>query len=342
MTQPFRDADELDGFITQPSPRVIHSLSGAPNDFAVLGAGGKMGYHVTRMLSRALQAAGRNDRIIAVSRFSDAEARHRFDQLGVETISADLTEQSEVEQLPDVGNVIFLAGMKFGTGNDPELLERFNIRMPGLVASRYRDLRITALSTGNVYSYVSKDSGGATEDDPAEPVGEYGRSCLGREDAFVTASQEFGTPCCILRLNYSVALRYGVPTDIAVKVRTGQPVDLEMGYVNLIWQGDAVDHVLQSLEQATSPARILNITGRETISVRWLAEQFAERFGVAPKFSGSEAENALLSDANRSHQLFGAPQVAINQIIDWTAAWVESDQELLNKPTHFETRSGSF
>ncbi len=342
MARPFGNADELDEFVTRPSPQVINSLSAAPQDFVVLGAGGKMGYHITRMLSRALQAAGRKDRIVAVSRFGDERSRQRFEELGVETISADLTERADIDRLPDAGNVIFLAGIKFGTSNDPELLERFNIRMPALVAERYRDSQITALSTGNVYSYVAKDSGGSTEEDPAEPVGEYGRSCLGRESAFVDASQEFGTRCCILRLNYSVALRYGVPTDIAVKVRTGQPVDLEMGYVNLIWQGDAVDHVLQSLEHATSPARILNITGRETISVRWLAEQFASRFGVAAKFTGTEAENALLSDSSRSHQLFGEPQIRIDQIIDWTAAWIDSDQELLNKPTHFETRSGSF
>ncbi|MCG6156254.1 NAD-dependent epimerase/dehydratase family protein [Rubinisphaera margarita] len=342
MVNPFHDAEELDEFITRPTPRVIDTLSTAPEHFAVLGAGGKMGYHVTRMLSRALQAAGRSDRIYAVSRFGDEAARQRFEESGVETISADLTERSEVDGLPDAGNVIFLAGIKFGTSNDPDLLQRFNILMPALVAERFRASRITALSTGNVYSYVHNESGGATEKDPAEPVGEYGKSCLGREQAFVNASQKFGTPCCILRLNYSVALRYGVPTDIGVKIRTGQPVDLEMGYVNLIWQGDAVDHILQSLSHATSPAQILNITGRETISVRWLAEQFARRFNVTPQFSGAEAENALLSNASRSHELFGSPRVRVNDIVDWTAAWIEADQELLNKPTHFETRSGAF
>jgi nucleoside-diphosphate-sugar epimerase len=232
--------------------------------------------------------------------------------------------------------------MKFGTADNPQLLEDMNVRTPARVAGRYRASRIVALSTGNVYSYAAPASRGPTESGETQPPGSYGRSCLRKERAFIDASREFGTPGAIIRLNYAIGIRYGVLNDIARRVLAEEPVSLEAGYVNVIWQGDAVAHILQALPATASPPVILNVTGPEVLRVRDVAEQFARRFGTTAMFSGTEPETALLSNAGKSHQLFGPPQVGIEELLDWTAQWLRQGGETLNKPTHFEVRSGEF
>lgn len=308
-----------------------------------------MGYHVSLMLQRALSACGRDEQVITVSRFGspgpdgslNAEGR-KFQQAGFDVIAADLSQPDQVARLPRVPNVLFLAGVKFGTSNNPDVLHRMNVTMPTLVANHFRDSRIAALSTGCVYSFCTPESGGASETSPVNPPGEYARSCLGREQAFTDASRKQGTPCVLIRLNYSIDLRYGVLVDIAQKVRARIPVDVETGYVNVIWQGDAVKHILRSLPLAESPPLVLNVTGGEILRVRDLAERFGERFGVPVQIAGNEAPTAWLSNPANAHRLFGPPVISTDQMIDWIAEWLEAGGEILDKPTHFEVRSGAY
>lgn len=358
-SEPFRDAvpvnqpvpvttpvpattEELDRRITEPSEAVIEAIAACEGDFAVLGAAGKMGYHVAVMLRRALKALGRPDRVVAVSRFSDPTSRSQFDEAGFDTVAADLSDPDQVASLPVVPNVVYLAGVKFGTSSAPDLLERMNVRMPRLVAQRFRDSRIVALSTGCVYSFVKPESGGSKESDPTDPPGDYARSCLGRESAFDDVSRRHGTQVALVRLNYSIDLRYGVLVDLAQKVQAGEPIDVATGYVNVIWQGDAVAQVLQCFSRSTSPPTIVNVTGTEVLSVRELAGRFAERFGVEAHVCGEEAPTAWLSNSGRACEWFGPPRVSIDQMIDWIAAWLSRGGETLGKPTHFENRSGKY
>lgn len=333
---------ELDEYLTRPPVSVSEAVKRLPGGFAVLGAGGKMGFHVANMLQRALLAAGRNERVLVVSRFGSEQERRKFEQAGFDVRATDLSEEEQVARLPRMPNVIYLAGVKFGTSNAPELLQRMNVIMPRLVAEHFRDSRITALSTGCVYSFTTPESGGSTETDDLDPPGEYARSCLGRERAFTDVSLRHGTPVVLIRLNYAVDLRYGVLVDLAQKVRGGLPISIEMGYVNLIWQGDAVAHILQSQAYATSPPRILNITGKDILRVRDLALRFGERFGRSVMLEGHEAESAWLSNPTLSHDLFGEPRVDLDQMISWTADWIEQGRETLGKPTHFEVRDGAY
>jgi nucleoside-diphosphate-sugar epimerase len=341
--------DALDDLISQPDEGVIEAVRRLPGEFAVLGAGGKMGYHVSLMLQRALAACGRDEPVITVSRFGtqgasdplNAEGR-KFQQAGFDVIAADLSQPEQVARLPRVPNVLFLAGVKFGTANNPDLLHRMNVTMPTLVADHFRDSRIAALSTGCVYSFCTPESGGASEESPLDPPGEYARSCLGREQAFTAASREQGTPCVLIRLNYSIDLRYGVLVDVAQKVRAGIPIHVETGYVNVIWQGDAVSQIIRSLPLAESPPLVLNVSGAEILRVRDLAEQFGDRFGIPVRIEGNEAPTAWLSNPAKAHRLFGPPRVSVERMIDWIAAWLEAGGETLDKPTHFEVRSGAY
>ena len=61
-----------------------------------------------------------------------------------------------------------------------------------------------------------------------------------------------------------------------------------MGNANVIWQGGANEMAVRALHNCEVPAKILNITGRETVSVRWLAEQFGKMFRQTPKFINDE------------------------------------------------------
>lgn len=349
MSDPFpaslpcpQTVEQLDDRISEPSARVVQSLEACPGDVLVLGAAGKMGFHVTRMLQRCLEHLGRHDSVIAVSRFSSEQSLASFEQFGIPTIRADLSDEGQLATLPAAPNVFFLAGVKFGTAHDPELLDRMNARMPRSVASRFRDSRIVALSTGCVYAFTAAVSGGSTEQSETDPPGEYAKSCLAREEAFLEGSLTHGTPCALVRLNYSVELRYGVLVDIALQVMRREPVNLETPYVNVIWQGDAVSQILQCLPCATSPPFVVNVTGAETLSVREIAEQFGERFQVTPSFRGEEAETCWLSNSTMARNKFGEPSVSVPRMMDWVAEWLQRGGPTLGKPTQFQVRDGNY
>ena len=338
------NSEALDEWMSTPSAEVRAVLRDIDGDIAVLGASGKMGFQLCRMLRRGFDANGQSNRVVAVSRFTAAGARDKFEAAGLDVVAADLSDRAVLASLPDWQTVFYLAGVKFGTSEDSGLLEKMNVEMPRMVAQRFRDADIVALSTGCVYSFVSPDSGGSTEESETAPVGDYAQSCLGREAAFVDAAQEYGTRSALIRLNYAIDLRYGVLLDIAQKVRHDEPVDVTMGHVNVIWQTDALAHTILALQQVAAPPFVINVTGAETLSVRDLAQRFADRLGKRDSLviTGEEADAVWLNDASRSHRLFGAPRVSVDDMMDWIVAWLEHGGETLGKPTKFEVKDGKY
>jgi len=336
--------EELDELASEPDRGVIDTLSRLDGDVLVAGAGGKMGFHLSLMLRRGFDVLGMSNRVIAVSRFEDESVREKFESRHITTLSADLTDPGAVASLPDAGSVFFLAGKKFGTVDSPEVLKRFNEEMPSLIAERFRDSTIVALSTGCVYPFVAPDSGGSKETDETGPVGDYALSCLGREAAFIRGSEANGTPLSLIRLNYAVDLRYGVLVDLALKVREGEPVDLAMGYFNCLWQGDAVACTIRSRECAAAAPEhyLMNLTGPRLLSIRDVAMTFGDLFGKVVDFTGSEGETAWLSNAAKCHQRFGLPSVSEESLISWVADWIDHERPVLGKPTHFEVRYGKY
>jgi nucleoside-diphosphate-sugar epimerase len=332
----------LDELLSRPSAADVASLSSLQGDVVVLGAGGKMGPSLARLVRRAAETAGRPRRVAAVSRFSAPGTAAALEADGIEAIACDLLDPVQVENLPDFENVLFLAGMKFGASERPDLTWAMNTLVPGHVARRYARARTVVFSTGNVYPLVSPLGGGALESDATGPVGEYAQSCLGRERVFEHASREHGTRCLLFRLFYAVDLRYGVLVDVARKVFSGAPIDLTVGHVNAIWQGDANSYALRSLALATTPPRALNVTGPEVLSVRELAEAFARRFSRAPVFQGVEGPLALLGNTSSCRRLLGEPSVSLDQLIEWVARWVEIGGRSLGKPTKYERADGQF
>lgn len=333
---------ELDLLLSEPSPDLIETMGTLEGGVLVLGAGGKMGFTLAAMAHRAAEAAGLELPVIAVSRFADQAQREPFEKLGVETVHCDLLDVEALNRLPELPNVVFMAGRKFGSvGNEP-LTWAVNTFVPGLVARRFREARIVAFSTGNVYPFVPVESPGATEDTPPAPVGEYAQSCLGRERIFQHFCLAQGTPTVLIRLSYAIDLRYGVLLDIARAVWTGEPIDLGMSRVNAIWQGDACDWALRAFSLCTVPAAILNVTGPEIVSVRTVAERFGALFGRRPVFRGCEEPDALLASSARACRLFGNPRVPLERMIAWVADWVARDGPTYAKPTHFSEREGRF
>jgi nucleoside-diphosphate-sugar epimerase len=333
---------QLEEVLSRPSDADVEAAGKLAGDLLILGAGGKMGPSLARRIRRAADKAGVTMRITAVSRFSDPASRRALNEAGVEAVSADLLERDQLAGLPDAPNVIFMAGRKFGSTGAESLTWAMNALVPAMVAERYRDSRIAAFSSGNIYPLVTRESGGCTEECAPNPVGEYAQSVLARERVFEYYSARNGTPIVLLRLNYAVELRYGVLVDIGTRVYERKPVPIGTGYANVIWQGDANSVCLRSLPLCASPPALLNLTGPEVLSVRRVAEQFGERFGVVPEFEGTEKETALLNNASRCHTLFGPPAVSVEQMMDWIVPWIAAGGSNLNKPTHFEARDGKF
>ena len=337
------DEDELEERLSRPDPGTIAALAQLDGDVLVLGAGGKMGPSVCRLLRRSLDAAGKEStRVIAVSRFGGTPPADLV-AARVEAVSRDLLAPGAMDALPDCPNVLYLAGMKFGSGGDPASTWALNTLLPGLVARRFTQARVVALSTGNVYGLKPIRKGGATEGDSLAPEGEYAQSCLGRERMFGYVSAQHGTKVTLIRLNYANDLRYGVVADVAHSVLAGEPVDVTMGYVNVIWQGDANKAIVRAFGVCDSPPVALNVSGPETVSVRWLAHRTAELMALpAPAIAGQEADTAILSNCARQHALFGYPSVPLETLVRWTAEWVKAGGRSLGKPTKFQNREGKF
>ena len=338
-----RDEEELDATLARPRAETIAALSRCPGDLILLGAGGKMGPTLARMALAAARAAdgAAPRRVVAVSRFSSERGRRALRAAGVETIPCDLLDRAAVARLPDAPNVVFMAGQKFGTADAPARTWMMNVVVPAVCADRYAGSRVVVFSTGNVYPLTPPARGGSAESDPPGPVGEYAASCLGRERVFEDAASR-GTPVSVMRLNYAIDLRYGVLTDIAVRILSDQPVPLGMGYVNVIWQGDANSAALELLPHAASPPCVVNVTGGDALSVRWLAGELGTRLGRTPRFAGTEAPDALLSNTARMRSLLAPPGMPVATMLDWVAEWAGAGRPLLEKPTHFDVRDGSF
>ncbi|WP_407267905.1 NAD-dependent epimerase/dehydratase family protein [Radiobacillus sp. PE A8.2] len=334
--------DELENKLSEPSAKLVEDISTLGGDIIILGVGGKMGPSLAKLAKNAIDQAGVDKKVIAVSRFSSQAARIDLENHGIETIAADLLNEGDLQKLPEVENVIYMAGNKFGTTGKEHLTWAMNAYLPGRVAEKYKNARIVSFSSGNIYPFTSIASGGASEDVAPGPIGEYAQSCLGRERVFEHFSRKYDIPLVQFRLNYAIDMRYGVLLEIAKSVKENKPIDLTMGHVNVIWQGDANEMAIRSLAIAETPPRLLNITGPETVSIKWVAERFGSLLETEPIFIHQEQGTALLNNASQSHQLFGYPRVSLRQMIDWTAEWVQEDGATLNKPTHFQEREGAF
>lgn len=335
------DDGALDDLLSTPRPETVAALAACPGDIVVLGAGGKMGPTLARMAARAV-AHDPSRRVVAVSRFSSADAERALNEAGVATVRCDLLDRDAVAQLPDAPNVVFMAGQKFGTAGAPSLSWAMNALVPAHCAERYRGSRLVAFSSGNVYALTPVAAGGSRESDRPGPVGEYAASVLGRERILEYFAGRDGTRVAIVRLNYAIDLRYGVLTDLALRVLHEEPIPLAMGYVNVVWQGDANRIALECLAHAAAPPLVVNLTGAEILSVRDLATRLGQRLGRTPRFTGTEQPDALLSNTERLRATFAPLETSVDRMLDLVAQWVARGGTVLGKPTKFEARDGRF
>ena len=333
----FDDEAHLEEVMTRPSPALVQDLAALDGDLLVLGVGGKMGPTLARMAQRAAP----HKRVIGVARFSEPGLRDKLQAQGIECLQADLLSAESLAALPEVPNVIFMAGRKFGSQGSEWLTWAMNAHVPALVAQRYARSRLVVFSTACVYPFVPVDGPGAAEDAPLTPPGEYANSCVARERMFEHFSHALGTPGVRLRLSYAIDMRYGVLHDLATRILAGEPVPLAMGHANLIWQGDANERALRSLRACEAPSRPLNLSG-PVVSIRAAALGLGRRLQREVRFEGQEAPTAWLVDCAQAEALWGPTAVGLEQLLDWTAAWALRGGRSLGKPTHFEVRDGHY
>lgn len=342
LPESIRNTQELDDLLTEPSESLVDFMARLEGDLLVLGVAGKMGPTLARQAVRAAEKAGCRKTVYGVARFSEPDKQKQLERWGVKTLVCDLSDRQSVQELPRVPNIVFMAGRKFGTKDSEDLTWAMNALLPWHVAERFQGSRIAVFSTGCVYPLRSVLRGGCDESVPVDPVGEYSQSCLARERVFQYAARLFKTKISILRLNYAVDLRYGVLHDLALQIREGKPVCDTVGYFNVIWQGDACQVALRSLELADDPPLILNVTGPETVSTRHAAAKLGEYMDLPVRFTDTFRDAAYLNDAGFLHGLMGYPAVPLDRMIRWQADWLRSGGASLDKPTHFEVNDGRY
>lgn len=338
------DVETLEELLSRPTDDLVEMMSRIDGDIIVLGVSGKMGPTLARMAQRASDAAGTKRKIIGVARFSGGnELESRLKSWGIQTITCDLLNQPALDQLPeDVPNVVYMAGMKFGSTGNEALTWAMNAYLPGMVCNKYRKSRIVAFSTGNIYGLSPVVRGGSREIDTLNPMGDYAMSCMGRERIFEHFSRTLEIPISMIRLNYACELRYGVIYDLAQQVLAGKTINLAMGSFNAIWQADANAMALRSLEHAASPPYLLNVAGPELLSTRRVCEEMGVLMNKPVSYEGSEAPDAFLSNGQLGHERYGYPRIGVRQMLAWTCNWIQRGGASLGKPTHFETRDGKY
>ena len=332
------DIAALDELLCRPSQALIDDLNKVDGDIMILGVAGKMGPTLAGLAKAALP----DRRIIGVARFTDMSVKAWLAARGIETIHCDLLDEAAINALPKIANIVFMAGRKFGAEGDLSLTWAMNAHVPALVAQAFKNSRIVAFSTGCVYPFVPVDGKGSDETMPPDPPGEYAQSCVGRERMFEYFSRQYATPGRLFRLNYAIEMRYGVLHDIATKVVTGKPIDVNLGHVNFIWQGDASSQALRCLAHCDTPTAPINVSGHEVLAVRDLAQQFGALLGRKPVLVGKEEPTAWLTNTSQAAKLFGLPIVDTAQLIAWTADWVARSMPSLGKPTKYEVRDGRY
>lgn len=335
--------EQLEEFFAIPSDGLVEDMAKLDGDIMLLGAGGKIGPSMAKLAANAIKEAGIKKKVIAVNRsFRDEARKKELEDMGVKLILCDLSDSNALAKLPDVKNILYLAGMKFGsTGNEAQLWA-MNVFMPGIVAERFRDSRIVEVSSGNVYGLNKVFLGGAREEDAVNPMGEYAISVQGRERMFEHFSRKYGTPGACARLFYAIDLRYGVIMDVAQKMLEGKTIDISMGNFNCIWQGDANDQILRCLNICETPPKNINITGPEIVSLRWLVKRLSELLEVEVKTEGEEAGDCILGNSAEANKLFGYPRVSLDQMIIWVVHWAKKGGATLGKPSKFQIRDGKF
>ena len=334
--------EKLDQLLTTPSQALIEDMRKIKGDIMVLGAGGKMGPTLCILAKNAIEKAGIDKRVIAVSRFTDPIATELLHKNNVETISCDLLNTAQLRELPEVENIIYMAGRKFGTDGSEWQTWAMNATLPAFVVEKFQHSNMVVFSSGNIYPIVPLSSGGCSEQDKTGPVGEYTMSCLARERAFEYGANHYGTNIFIYRLNFAVDLRYGVLYDMADKIMKGEPISIATPVLNCIWQGSANEIAIRGLLHASSPAKIMNVTGPETVSIQKAAKMLGEILGKEPVFEGEPGNDAYLNDSAEAMEVFGYPAVSIRTLIRWQAEWILDGGRALGKPTHFEERKGSY
>lgn len=333
---------KIEKAMNTPSAALINDVKQLDGDVMILGVSGKMGVTLAKLLKNAIDENNLDYDVYGVARFSDPNSRAELEEYGIKTLAADFLNEEEMRSLPKIKNIIFMVGYKFGATGNEAYTWAVNAYLPGRICEYFKDSRIVAFSTGCVYPLVPVNDGAPSEEMAPDPLGEYAQSCLGRERIFEHFSKENGTEMTIFRLNYAIDLKYGVVSELARTILDDEAIDLTMGHVNVIWQKDACEQAIRSLFVTSSPANILNITGPETLSVRWISERLGEALNKEVTFVGEEQETALLSNASKSHELFGYPQTTIREMIDITADWLLNDGATIDKPTHFQERKGKY
>ncbi|MBU0952366.1 MAG: hypothetical protein KKH91_06065 [Elusimicrobia bacterium] len=332
------NAKQLKDFMTTPSQALTMFMKTLSGDILILGGSGKMGPELVEMIIRADKSAGAGSRkIIVASTFSDPKekALKILQSLGIAVYKGNVSDRKFLEGLPDIKNIIYMPGFKFGSSGNWEKSFHLNCIVPYLTGERFKSSNIVVFSSANPYLHTRPENGGSKETDILEPQGIYGWSIAARESAFrITAEKSQNQKICFYRLAYAQHLAYGVIVDLAKMVLKGENISLSMPYVNLVSQRDANERAIFAFGLCSNPPSILNVSG-PIVSVKYILDKLSKLSGKNAKIIDTEPETALVINDNYCVKKFGAYKDKTDDIIEAAAKWVVNNGEYWDKPTMF-------
>ncbi len=299
----------------------------------VVGGTGKIGKHFTPLLVE------RGAKVSTVAVFSSDSERKAYEDMGVECFHRDLGKLNALNGLPGEFDIVFhMAGLKFGSENDPDLTLRVNVYSTAQVMEHFADSGCIAYaSSGNVYPDTEN---GADESVLPIPQSFYALTRVGAELMMDWYSRRNNTPSVVQRIFYGYNEEFGVPTDIARQIRDDEVIDVSTSKANVIWLSDLMDQMIDSMEHASVPAKILNLTSGTIYSTVEIAEKLGKLMGKKPKFKGEPMKISLLADASQAMKLFGQPKVSLDEGLKRVAESVMKREHPIDKPTKWEKRKG--
>lgn len=258
-------------------------------------------------------AFAKDNEVWGIARFGDAGKRAALEQQGIRCVALDM-EQGDYSSLPtDFDYVLNFAVFK-GEAQSFDQDIRANAEGVGLLMSHCRKAKaFLHCSTTGVYENVGHEVITETSDlgdNHRVFMKTYSITKICTEAVVRFSAREFKLPTVICRLNVPYGDEGGWPYMHLQLIKNDSAIPVHPNKPNLfapIHEDDIIASITPLLESATTPARIVNWAGNETVSIEEWSEYIGELVGKKVEFNYTESTIESVLTSNKELQKIAGP-----------------------------------